>query len=85
MKYWIDWHDLALFRRLDATTSEQIFAVRCELCRRWTAGCREHWFCGLCEPCRRAVEADGEGEPIEPKEDVAGMCDERGIDARARS
>lgn len=34
------------------------FALRCNVCGRFTIGCSEHRLCGLCEPGRASLEDD---------------------------
>jgi hypothetical protein len=43
-------------------THRTLFAFRCGLCRRFTAGCKDHHFCGLCEHCRACAEEQDESD-----------------------
>lgn len=64
-----DFHNWSLAWRTEHTAAhtawQEMFALRCALCRAWSLGCSEHWLCGLCEPCKMNVERDETPDSIE--------------------
>ena len=59
MKIIWNWYNWSLSRQKaegDTRVFDQLFALKCGLCNRFTLGCKCHYFCGLCEPCRHEVE-----------------------------
>ena len=53
----VSWRQLAIGKRADARTIDDVIALRCG-CGRLTLGCDEHWLCGVCAHCGRRYEAE---------------------------
>jgi hypothetical protein len=64
MSLFFDWRDWSLCKVVerwpDGTNklTNALFALRCSCCRKFSAGCRDHWLCGCCEQCRSEIELE---------------------------
>jgi hypothetical protein len=35
-----------------------LFGLKCEVCQKWTTGCRLHFLCGCCDQCAMTLLPD---------------------------